>query len=95
MMCMIHSVIQVRKAAEKAKEPIREFIGKWKLDRRVQGDYIFTETSQALEELGQYYLNRGQRASLDTATANNILRRLRSAEVKLPEKEHNKFLGIF
>lgn len=85
----------MRKAAEKAKEPIREFIGKWKLDRRVQGDYIFTETFQALEELGQYYLSRGQRAALDSSTANRILKHLRAAEVKLPEVEDKKFLGIF
>lgn len=87
--------MQVRKGAEKAKTPIREFIGKWKYDARVQGDYIFTETSQALEELGQYYLRRGQRASLDSSTANSVLRHLRAAEVKLPEKEGKKFLGIF
>lgn len=91
-----HDDVQVRKAAEQAKVPIREFIGKWKLDARVQGDLIFTETSQALEELGQYYLRRGQRAALDSSTANSVLKHLKAAEVKLPQKEGNtKFLGIF
>lgn len=88
-------MVQVRRSAEAAKAPIREFIGKWKLDGRVQGDLVFTETAQALEELGQYYLKRGQRAALDSSTANSVLRHLRAAEVKLPEKEDKKFLGIF
>jgi hypothetical protein len=87
--------VQVRKSAESAKAPIREFISKWKLDARVQGDIIFTETAQALEELGQYYLKKGQRAALDNSTANSVLRHLNAAEVQLPEKQEKKFLGIF
>jgi Photosystem II Pbs27 len=86
---------QVRRAAEDAKGAIRDFIGKWKYDGRVQKSQIFTETSQALEELGQYYLRRGQRAALDNSTASSILAHLDKAETLLPAEQQKKILGLF
>lgn len=87
--------MQVRRSAEDAKGLIREFIGKWKYDGRVQSSSIFIETAAALEELGQYYLKRGQRASIDNKTASSILGHLTAAEALLPAEDKKKFLGVF
>ena len=73
---------------------MREFIDKWKFDARVQSTVALNETASALEELGQYYINRGQRAALDRRTAASILGHLDAALASLPEEEANKgFLG--
>lgn len=87
--------MQVRKSADSAKGPIKEFLGKWKNDQRVEGTIVWLETAKAIEELGQYYIRRGQRAALDKSTAASILTHLDAAESVLPPEEEKKFLGIF
>jgi hypothetical protein len=79
--------LQVRKKADGAKLPVREFIDKWKEDARIQKSPALTETAMALEELGQYYMRRGQRAALDNDTASTVLAHLDAAEQALPVKE--------
>eukprot|EP00892_Ulva_mutabilis_P008702 jgi/Ulvmu1/6203/UM028_0059.1 len=87
---------EVRKSAENAKGPIKEFLGKWKTDQRVEGNLAWLETAKAIEELGQYYIRRGQRAALDKSTAASILKHLDAAENVLPEEEEQKkFFGLF
>lgn len=85
----------MRKSADNAKGPIKEFLGKWKTDQRVEGTLVWLETAKAIEELGQYYIRRGQRAALDKSTAGSILRHLDAAESVLPPEEEKKFLGLF
>ena len=92
---LILALVQVRKSAENAKGPIKEFLGKWKTDQRVEGTVVWLETAKAIEELGQYYIRRGQRAALDKSTATSILRHLDAAENVLPPDEAKKFLGLF
>jgi Photosystem II Pbs27 len=75
---------QVRKEADGAREPVRQFISKWKNDARVQGTTPHKETLAALEELGQYYQKRGQRSALDRESAARILQHLQLARDALP-----------
>lgn len=86
--------MQVRKKADGARDSVREFINKWKFDGRVQNTAALEQTALALEELGQYYMNRGQRTALDESTALSVLGHLRAAEASLPVEEPSKgFLG--
>jgi Photosystem II Pbs27 len=82
-----HLSVQVRKEADGAREPVRQFISKWKSDARVQGTTPHKETLAALDELGQYYQKRGQRSALDRESADRILQHLRAARAALPDEE--------
>ena len=90
-------VVQVRRKADQAKEPVREFINKWKDRPNVQNTLVYRETAESLEELGQYYINRGQRSALDKRTAGSILEHLKRAEAALPPEEEKKGVlgGLF
>lgn len=80
-------MLQVRRKADNARDPVREFIGKWKKDLRVQNSPTYRELSGALSDLGQYYMERGQRAAVDKRTASRIMARLENAEAALPAEE--------
>jgi len=77
---------QVRKSANNAKDPIRQFITTWKENPRVAGSVPVRELSAAVGELGQFYMRNGSRAPLDKATASSILGHLNRAESDLPEE---------
>lgn len=91
--------VQIRKKADMAKEPIRQFINTWKENPRVKGTVLHKELTAALEELGQFYMKNGQRTPIDKSTSAAILNHLNRAEMQLPElplKKENPFLtGIF
>ena len=87
-------LLQVRKKADGAKDPVRQFISKWKDNDAVQKSPALTETREAIEELGQYYMRRGTRVALDRATADSIVKHLDRAEAALPAEEAKSgFLG--
>lgn len=89
--------MQVRRKADSARDPVREFITKWRDASSVQRSPVFKETSSALEELGQYYMKRGQRVALDKSTVNSVLGKLERAEAGLPPEEEKKGMlrGLF
>jgi Photosystem II Pbs27 len=96
-MISIEQGAQVRKKADGAKDPVRQFMSKWKGKASVESAPAYAETAQALEELGQYYMKRGQRSALDRTTANSVLAHLERAEASLPAEEAKKGLlgGLF
>lgn len=91
------SELEVRKKADNAREPVRQFINNWKDKQSVRNTIAYRETAAALEELGQYYIRKGQRAALDKATADSILRHLDAAEAQLPVESEKKGVlsGLF
>lgn len=76
----------MRRKADGARDSVRQFIDKWKRDPRVRDSEACIETAAALEELGQYYMRRGQRAALDRDSAVSILAHLAAAEAALPQR---------
>ena len=91
------ALLQVRRKADSARDPVREFITRWKNDSRVSGSTTYREISGTLSDLGEYYMKRGQRSAIDRETANKLLARLTAAEDSLPEEEASKGLlgGLF
>ena len=89
--------VQVRRRADNAREPVREFLTRWKSDSRVIGSRTYGEMSGTLSDLGQYYMKRGQRSAIDRETADKLLARLDVAEGGLPEEEARQGLlgGLF
>lgn len=87
----------MRRKADNARDPVREFINKWKPDPRVENSTTLRELSGALSDLGQYYMQRGQRAAVDKGTATQLLARLERAEAALPAEETKKgpFSNLF
>jgi hypothetical protein len=97
---------EVRRAAEPAKEAVREWVGAYGvstsgrkggggssgLAAAVEGTPSHTAVQAALTSLGRFYGSRGQRARLDAATAEAVLSALAAAEDALPPEEAKKGL---
>ncbi|KAG2425930.1 hypothetical protein HXX76_013304 [Chlamydomonas incerta] len=91
------SEAEVRRAADPAKEVVREFVRKWRDNPRISSDITHAEIKEALAELGEFYLAYGQRTKLTPPVRESILRHLKAARAALPEEEggDSKVLGLF
>lgn len=88
---------EVRRAAEPAKEAVKEWVGAYGRGRGgsgasasssfitpVEGTASHTAIQAALKTLGSFYGSKGQRARLDEVTADAVLAALVAAEEGLP-----------
>ncbi|KAG2434983.1 hypothetical protein HYH02_011982 [Chlamydomonas schloesseri] len=91
------SEAEVRRAADPAKEVVREFVRKWRDNPRISSDITHAEIKEALAELGEFYLAYGQRTKLTPPVRESVLRHLKAARSALPEEEggSGKVLGLF
>ncbi|XP_075263724.1 uncharacterized protein LOC142355423 [Convolutriloba macropyga] len=85
---------EVRKVADNAKPLVREFMSRWKDDRRVVGETSHDEITESIRILADFYLRNGQRTALPRATVDSVRGHLMTAKEALPEPEKKNFLGF-
>mmetsp|Transcript_3991 Transcript_3991/g.10086 ORF Transcript_3991/g.10086 Transcript_3991/m.10086 type:complete len:211 (-) Transcript_3991:375-1007(-) len=83
---------EVRRKADAAKPLVREFVGRWKEDRQLEGDRSQKEIKEGLRVLGEFYMNNGQRVALPRAVVDDVRGHLLAARAALPEPEEKKGL---
>lgn len=81
------SALQVRRAADPAKNLVREFLTRWKGNPLVSGEESYAQLTSAIQQLGAFYQANGQRARLTPAVGQAVLDTLDAAEAALPTRE--------
>lgn len=81
---------EVRRKADPAKDLVRKFMGDWRGAAVVSEDESYRQLTAAIQELGQFYMQRGQRARLDEAVGQALLTRLEAADAALPPAPEKK-----
>ena len=86
---------EVRRKAEPAKDLVKRFINTWSSSSAIAETTACSEIRAAVQELGEFYRTKGQRAGMTKDVANSILEHLSEAEKALPERAEKKsFLGL-
>jgi len=83
---------EVRRKAEPAKDLVKRFINTWSGSSAIAETTACSEIREAVQELGEFYRTRGQRAGMTTEVAQRILDHLTEAEKALPGKPEKKSL---
>lgn len=78
---------QVRRAADPAKSLVRQFLTRWKGNGLVEGEESYRQLSAAIQLLGTFYQQNGQRTRLTGEVGQAVLDRLDAAEAALPMRE--------
>lgn len=86
---------QVRRAAEPAKNLVREFLSRWKDSPLVEGQDSYRSLTDAIQQLGAFYQANGQRARLTPEVGQAILDTLDAAEAALPAQAEARSLLPF
>ncbi|KAK9825441.1 hypothetical protein WJX81_008200 [Elliptochloris bilobata] len=77
---------EVRRKADPAKALVKEWVSRWRDERTVTSEASYKQISAALQQLGEFYMRKGQRARLPRADGDQLLRRLGAAELALPPR---------
>lgn len=86
---------EVRRKAEPAKDLVKRFINTWGGSSAISETTACSEIRAAVQELGEFYRTKGQRAGMTSEVAKRILDHLDEAEKALPEiEEKRNFLGL-
>lgn len=86
---------EVRRKADPAKDLVRQFMTRWKDNNDVKDSESYIQIVDAIQQLGQFYISKGQRARLDTSVANSLLLKLDKADMTLPPAPEKKSLLPF
>ncbi|KAI3435541.1 hypothetical protein D9Q98_001606 [Chlorella vulgaris] len=78
---------EVRRAADPAKSLVREFLTRWKGNGLVEGEESYRQLSAAIQQLGQFYQQNGQRTRLSGEVGREVLNTLDAAEAALPLRD--------
>ncbi len=79
--------MQVRRAADPAKSLVREFLTRWQGNGFVEGEESYRQLSSAIQLLGTFYQQNGQRSRLSSEVGQAVLDKLDAAEAALPMRE--------
>lgn len=85
----------MRRAADPAKNLVREFLTRWRDAPSVAGDESYVQLTAAIQQLGAFYQANGQRARLTSTAGQAILDCLDAAEAALPQQVANNPLLPF
>ena len=77
----------MRRAADPAKSLVRQFLTRWKGNGLVEGEESYRQLSAAIQLLGTFYQQNGQRTRLTGEVGQAVLDRLDAAEAALPMRE--------
>ncbi|KAK9809325.1 hypothetical protein WJX73_004850 [Symbiochloris irregularis] len=77
---------EVRKKADPAKEMIRTWVLKWRDDPSVSTDTSHRQITATIQQLGDFYLKKGQRARLPRTFGESLLAKLQAADLALPRQ---------
>jgi hypothetical protein len=86
---------EVRRKADPAKDLVRQFMTKWKDVPLVRDDVSYTQLTEAIKELGEFYIKNGQRSRLPENVGQALLARLEAAENALPPETEKKNIFPF
>ena len=89
------SELEVRRRAEPAKDLVKKFINNWSDAVVVRDETSCQEIRAAVQELGKFYSQNGQRKRLTDSVATSLLGHLDAAKGSLPEREEKKNLLPF
>lgn len=86
---------EVRRAADPAKNLVREFLQRWKGNPLVTGEESYAQLTGAIQQLGAFYKASGQRTRLTPEVGQAILDSLDAAEAALPDRDDTRSLLPF
>jgi len=86
---------EVRRKADPAKDLVRQFMTKWKDAPLVREDVSYTQLTEAIKELGEFYIKNGQRSRIPENVGKALLTRLEAAENALPPETEKKNIFPF
>mmetsp|Transcript_32378 Transcript_32378/g.76871 ORF Transcript_32378/g.76871 Transcript_32378/m.76871 type:complete len:209 (+) Transcript_32378:103-729(+) len=86
---------EVRRKGDEVKPLVREFVSRWKDDKRLEGDVARSEIQEAIKELADFYMKNGQRKGIPRDIIASVRQHLIVAQETLPEQESRLgFLGL-